>query len=320
MSSPSWRYRVSGLALSSEVQLLSVPEASEETRPGEPEVTLSLGRDDATERIVGPWLLERRLEANTTPYLRVAGNPRRGYLLAHTAGLDLEVRDGGRRLVVTHLDPHLEAAEVEHLLLDQLLPLIMAQLGRLSLHASAVAIGGVAVALLAPSGVGKSTTAATLALREDATFFADDQVVLERGASGFIAHPSYPSVRLWDDAAAAVFRLPAGTGRKHHVSLRTVAHPVPLGALFLLEPGELLAVERLRPRDAVVGLAPHVDRLDPTDRASLLAELELLMALGKETPTFRAVIPRDLADVGAAADAITAAAGEARRGDEANRP
>src|SRR5262249_29058989 len=65
-----------------------------------------------------------------------------------------------------------------------------------SLHASAVAVDGRAIALIGPPGAGKSTTAAALAERGVAVL-SDDIVPLKECDGVFWAQPGYPNVCLW---------------------------------------------------------------------------------------------------------------------------
>jgi hypothetical protein len=189
----------------------------------------------------------------------------------------------------------------------------------MSFHGSAVAWpaedrAAGAIALLGPSGAGKSTLAAALTRFAGAKLVADDHVVLEPRGQGFIVHPSYASVRVWRDAAAALFDEVPARGDKIHLAVPPVGEPVPLRTIFLLDPDpeadELVRLEPLRPRDALVGLANHVDRLDPTDRSALARELEHLAALTRRVPTARARIgrARGLGALPALAEAMRSAA------------
>lgn len=243
--------------------------------------------------------MERCLPGALEPYLRVAGDAER-QILVHTRGIDVEVTDDGRRFAITHLDPGLDPRDVEHLLLDQLLPLIMGRLGRLSMHGSAVAWGDEAVAFLGPSGAGKSTLAAMAVRHGGARLVADDQVILEPRPDGIVIHPAYPSVRLWSDSAAAVREPGTTIDRKHRIELPTVDGARPLRAIAVIERGASLEVTAERPRDAIAVIAPHVDRLDPGDRVALRRELEVLSRLCEATRVLRVTLPdgyQALADV-----------------------
>jgi hypothetical protein len=91
-----------------------------------------------------------------------------------------------------------------HLLLDQVLPLVAGGGDSLVLHASVVSVNGRAVAFLGEAGQGKSTLAAALT-RHGCRLLSDDCCVLRRSATGFDALPSYPGVRLFQESIARLF-------------------------------------------------------------------------------------------------------------------
>ena len=75
------------------------------------------------------------------------------------------------------------------------------------LHASAVAIGEHAIALLGTAGAGKSTTAAAFA-RLGYAVLSEDVVALEDSRSGFSVQRGYPHIRLWPTSAEMLYRSP----------------------------------------------------------------------------------------------------------------
>jgi hypothetical protein len=74
----------------------------------------------------------------------------------------------------------------------------------LLLHASAVAIGDQAVALMGGPGAGKSTTAAEFA-RLGYAVLSDDLSALRESDGRFLVQPGYPRVNLWPDSVRSVF-------------------------------------------------------------------------------------------------------------------
>src|SRR5574340_1151913 len=92
---------------------------------------------------------------------------------------------------------------VEHLYLNQVLPLALSMQGKLVFHASAVEIGEVAVAFMGESGKGKSTLAASFATH-GYRFLTDDGLVIEAEDEGHRIVPSHPSLRLWQDSEGAL--------------------------------------------------------------------------------------------------------------------
>ena len=121
-----------------------------------------------------------------------------GYLLRFPGLADFEVSgDGGQ--VQAWPAPGVTAATVEHLHLNQVVPLALSRQGKLMLHGSSVDVDGQGVAFVGVSGRGKSTLAASFAT-EGRRFLSDDGMHLEWADTQFQIIPSHPSVRLWEDS------------------------------------------------------------------------------------------------------------------------
>jgi hypothetical protein len=143
---------------------------------------------------------------------RIQAHPQAGYLVsgpkhgAHLLSLD------GCRLVC---DPG-ECPEGvwQRLVIAQVLPFAALLQGLEVFHASAVAHHGEAIALLGPSGAGKTSVALELC-RLGAGFLADDVVALEIVEDGLLAHPSTQIAGL--DHAEAERLQRAGTPREEPV-------------------------------------------------------------------------------------------------------
>ena len=72
------------------------------------------------------------------------------------------------------------------------------------LHASAVAVGRHAIAVVGFPGAGKSTTAAAFA-RCGFSVIADDVVALAENGENFLVQPGYPRINSWPDSVRALF-------------------------------------------------------------------------------------------------------------------
>jgi hypothetical protein len=206
---------------------------------------------------------------------------------------------------------------VEQLVLDQVIPQLLHLRGRPTLHGSAVAtVRGVA-AFVGPSGAGKSTLAASYS--EEAALVCDDCIAPVMGHDRVTIEPSYASVRLWDDAAAALGADADALARasdrapKRRMPMRAASGELLLRRVFVLENADAApSIERLRGADALMAVAPHMHRLDPDDRARQAAELDFLARLAAQVPiarlrfrrgydelaAVRAVVARDLAQAG----------------------
>jgi hypothetical protein len=259
--------------------------------PAGPDLRLRVAEVQPAPEPVECWLLQRTLPGELAPYLQVARTGG-GYRLRHPLGVDLIVAEGGSDLT---LQPwrEVDRLELEHVLVNLLLPLVVAHLGRLSFHGSAVRWEDRAVAFLGPSGAGKSTLAAAAVTLGGAELLADDHVALEERGSELIAHPSYAGVRMLPDAARALFGRDQQAGAKEHIPIAGARAGVPLRAIHLLAPeadGNDARIERLGWRDALVGVAAHLDRLDPFDRPALTREMDGLERLVRLARVSRLVI------------------------------
>ncbi len=92
-------------------------------------------------------------------------------------------------------------------LLGPVLGFVLRLRGVVCLHASAVAIGNQAMAIVGPGGAGKSTTAAALA-KSGVAVLADDVVALLDRDGKFWVQPAYPRLRLWPTSVQALYGKP----------------------------------------------------------------------------------------------------------------
>ncbi len=110
---------------------------------------------------------------------------------------------GGREIIV-HPQPEADPRILRLGLLGPCMGILLHQRGLVTLHASAVAAGGGAVAFVGMKGSGKSTTVATLQAH-GYPLLADDIVALdgrEGEAPGVFS--GFPQIKLWPDAAQAL--------------------------------------------------------------------------------------------------------------------
>jgi len=172
--------------------------------------------------------------------LRIEANPRDGYLIwgpghgAHLLspdGLGLRCDRAGS-----------EDGRWQRLLVAQVLPFAALLRGLESLHASAVALSGEAIAVLGDSGAGKTSVALALC-RLGANFLADDVVALERSGETLLAHPGAPIAGLAHGEALRLERawqpreerVLAENERERMLRMNVAAEPVPLRSLFFLD-------------------------------------------------------------------------------------
>jgi len=170
---------------------------------------------------------------------------------------------GGAEIVVTAASG-VSRGLLRLYLLGPVFAALLHQRGYFLLHASAVSIGGRAVALLGDSLAGKSTAAAAFVQRGHG-FLADDVVALSPSADGAVAVlPAFPQLKLWPDSAEAL-RLgsnlpcvcPGVDKRAVRVRARFVTQSQPIVCAYVLESGPSLAVEPLTAPAALFSLMRH---------------------------------------------------------------
>lgn len=198
---------------------------------------------------------------------------------AELARFDVNAR---RDHVVCHPAPGVSDPTLGHLLLDHVLPRLLAERGFTVLHASAVVTGFGAVGFCGETGAGKSTLAASFATA-GAPVLSDDALVLADTPSGLEAHATYPGVRLWPENAVAVAG-PGATGAPvaHYTDKRRLgprdldarafaAGRCTLARVFVLEEtpeetADTIVIAEMSARDAFLAISRQTFRLDPGDR------------------------------------------------------
>jgi len=236
------------------------------------------------------------------------------YLLRFPELADFEVSADGTE-VIAHPAPDSDDSTVEHLYINQLVPLALSRQGRPAYHASVVTVPGGAVAFLGKTGMGKSTLAASFALSE-AAFLTDDALLIEESDEGCLAMPSHPSLRLWEDSVEALAS--EANPLADPVSYSTKARLLAGGALaYIDEPQPLLAafvLERHSATDVTIDALTGLDRymgwlgnsflLDIEDHELLARHFEWTHRISGAVPTFELDYPRDYGILNDVQDAV----------------
>ncbi len=204
--------------------------------------------------------------------------------------------------------PEVSDATVQHLYLNQVLPLVLSKQGELVFHASAVEVAGGAVAFVAESGRGKSTLAASFAV-SGFRFLTDDGLVVEPTADGHRILPSHPSIRLWEDSEAALIApgvrtapaLPF-TPKSRFLAgdeIRFCDQPRPLRRVYFLGNGKVATLEfqRLSAAEALVEWVKHSFLLDVEEKPRLASHFDQVAKLANQPIHYRLDYPRRFEDL-----------------------
>ena len=240
-------------------------EASPHARDGRA-VALKLGPRSEVERgfeKAGERISELRFDDGRLA-VSVDAVEEQGYL-AHAFDFGhARVGPDGRKVLIAPLDAQ-PSWVWQRYLTGQVLPLAALLQGQEVFHASVLGVNGTAIAVIAHSGVGKTTTALELALA-GLDFMSDDVLVLEPHEDSVLAHPGIGLANVRPGADQLLQRLersglatPIGRSeRETRIAIRRSNDPLPLGALFVLnrfDERRELSVERLEPVEPRILLA-----------------------------------------------------------------
>lgn len=210
----------------------------------------------------------------------------------------------------------LDAATIEHLLVDQVLPRYLAHEGRLLVHASAVTSSNGCVLFLGKSGWGKSTLAGLLD-RLGHGLLSDDCVIVDTEPGQVVAMATYPSLRLNRDSLAQAFNnAPASKEVATYTSKRRLALPprplksaAHVEAIYLInDPAHSPASCDIRPLNAAdlcMALIHHSFQLDITDTERTRQQLEKASLVARSVPAYALGYPRDFAQASAVASIVS---------------
>lgn len=200
-------------------------------------------------------------------------------------------------------------------LLGPVMGFVMLLRGIVCLHASAIAVGDKAVALLGPAGSGKSTTAAAFSDR-GYSILAEDVVTLDDHGRHFLVRPGYPCIRLWPASVKALYgsetHLPKLTPNweKCYLDLKQQFHgqPLPLAAIYQLSERRHDArapfVETLNRSEGLLSLIANTYATKLMDRAMRAREFELLTRVLNNIPLRRVTPHADPARIPELCDRI----------------
>lgn len=208
-------------------------------------------------------------------------------------------------ILVTRLDADVPDSTINHLLVDQIWPRILAHRGELVLHAAAVLGPNGAILFVGESGRGKSTLAASLHQRGFA-LLGDDAIVIFAGNGEARCRAVYRSLRLFPDSVTSLFDQPVRrsqvadyTDKENiHLPLSESSEDHHVQAIFFIDSDQQSScarAEAVSPGDACMGLVEHSFWLDPTDLALTARKLISATLLINDVPAYKLAYPRDYA-------------------------
>jgi hypothetical protein len=245
-----------------------------------------------------------------TPALRVWRLPGGAYFkLLYGDGTEFLVDRDGSEVWATWPDSATLEDSATYLL-GPVLGFVLRLRGITCLHASAVAVGDRAIALVGPANAGKSTTAAAFC-RMGHPVLADDIVALLERDEIVRVRPAYPQLRLWPDSVAVLYgtsdALPrlTPTWDKRALDLaqsgcRFQPLPLPLGAIYVLaerSPEAEPRIEGLQGRESLLTLLANTYVGYLLDAAMRRQEFESLGRLASSVQVRRVVPSADPAHV-----------------------
>jgi len=229
-----------------------------------------------------------------------------GFLLRFPHLADFVISEHGRAIGAWPA-PETSPETLRHLMLDQVLPRVLAHRGRLVVHAGAVCVGQEAIAFIGDTGRGKSTLTGSFYAAGN-SLLSDDGLELAHKESATLVGPTYPSLRLWPDTVTGMFaRAPDLAPMAHYSSKRRVIlsnvesiAPVPLAAIYILAPDPQdevagISLTQVSPREACITIISNSFQLDVTDRHRATNLLTAASTIAQQLPVFSLVYPRNFA-------------------------
>lgn len=207
---------------------------------------------------------------------------------------------GGRQIVVI---PAPEASEhlIRLALVGTVMAILLHQRGLLVLHASVVNMQGGAVAFLGNSGEGKSSMAAALYAR-GYCIITDDVAPVSWDQGKAAICPGFPQIKLSREVADCLgyhsneLQLLHPQLKKRGYRLRQdfPQLPLPIRRIYVLESGDEVKIEPLKPHETVMELSRH-SRLTSLVHAGEASHFLGCAKLAKEFNVYRLQRPRNLA-------------------------
>ncbi len=319
----TYPYRAYGLTLSCDTPVSALREETIDLESHDIAVSLGPKPDWVREAIRLPRRLEHpkpgQIERENSPFTLTSYGAEEFFELAYGNEALFFVDAAAKRIWGNCLPP-LTNEDLAIYLLGPVMGFVLRRRRVLALHASAVSIGGLAVALCGESQVGKSTTAAALALRGIPVLCEDITPIIEEHGK-FQVEPGYPRVCLWPDAVEKLLGasdslprltpsweklfLPLDGRNAKFEAKRQVVSAVYLFAPRVAEP-DAPRIELLSAREAILELVQNTYMNWLLDRSQRAAEFDALGKLVAQVPIRRIVPHLDPGRIGTLCELVVA--------------
>jgi hypothetical protein len=239
------------------------------------------------------------------------------YRFSYADRTEFLLDQNGTRIWAAWAEP-LTLEDTTTYLLGPIMGFVLLLRGLVCLHASAIAIGDEAIALVGPAGAGKSTTAAAFSDR-GYSILAEDVLTLDDGGDRFLVRPAYPCIRLWPASVKALYgnanHLPKLTPNwdKCYLDLterpqQFQSEPLPLAAIYeLSERCEEPRAPFIEPVGHTAGLMSLIANTYATkliDKEMRARQFDVLTRVLNNVPLRRVTPHRDPARIPELCDAI----------------
>jgi hypothetical protein len=228
-----------------------------------------------------------------------------GYLLRFPAFADFTVSVDGHE-ICCYPRVQCPVETIRHLLLNQVIPIVLSQLGKLVLHAAACGTPQGVMAFMGTTGMGKSTLAASLGL-QGFQILTDDCLLIEKHEEETICVPSYAGIRLWPESVTALFENePEQQSLAHYTDKKRVFVNQPsfsgsnvLKSVYVLAQSNSereisgVTILPLTASEALFEIIKHTFQLDVTDQQRLGQAFKRYEWLARSAPFFKLTYPRD---------------------------
>ena len=304
------RHSLYGMTFSSDIPLPNLISGT----GGAPEVRISRLNGLGSRPTVSPFLSIPRPTGK--PWLSCFDETD-GYRLQFPDLADFLVDRSGsiiRYTTARHTPPDV----LQHLILNQVLPLILNLRGQEALHATAILTPNGVCAFAGPAGAGKSTLAASFQLA-GYPVICDDCLVLREDRDRIVALPAYPGIRLAEDAVEGlkarshVHRSNKRRTSKHLLLVKDPfcsfpSEPQPLIRVYTMAPFSTEKpspgfrtplIEPLSLRDGFIEVLACLFRLDVADRRMLHRQFEFVNRLTAHVPVSRLRVPHTFSTLAA---------------------